>query len=172
MYYPYLRGRQFELIALREFSESFSEPQKVIPIIEPVKNNFNSLNLALSTFINSKFEHVIIVNPQVGEIEDFEIILENFRTNNLISDYLIPAYIVNSRNIESCRNLVNESLFNKIMIIMDQSLDINSGTVMELIDIEKIEYIVSYENRSLRRKLGKANKKIIRLDDNFISQKK
>lgn len=41
MYFPYLRGRQFELIALRELLESERIGQEIIPIIEPVKPSGN-----------------------------------------------------------------------------------------------------------------------------------
>lgn len=37
MYFPYLRGRQFELIALRELVEKDVLSSKIIPVIEPVK---------------------------------------------------------------------------------------------------------------------------------------
>ena len=37
MYFPYLRGKQFELIAIRELVEMMSATGKIIPIIEPVK---------------------------------------------------------------------------------------------------------------------------------------
>ena len=37
MYFPYLRGRQFELIALRELLENDLIGDKIIPIIEPIK---------------------------------------------------------------------------------------------------------------------------------------
>ena len=37
MYFPYLRGRQFELIALRELIENDCINSSIIPIIEPVK---------------------------------------------------------------------------------------------------------------------------------------
>ena len=37
MYFPYLRGRQFELIALRELLEKRLIGDKIVPIIEPVK---------------------------------------------------------------------------------------------------------------------------------------
>ena len=36
MYFPYLRGRQFELIALRELVEKDVLSSKIIPVIEPV----------------------------------------------------------------------------------------------------------------------------------------
>ena len=37
MYFPYLRGRQFELIALRELVEKGVLSSRIVPIIEPVK---------------------------------------------------------------------------------------------------------------------------------------
>ena len=37
MYFPYLRGKQFELIAIRELAEMLAASGKIIPIIEPVK---------------------------------------------------------------------------------------------------------------------------------------
>ena len=40
MYFPYLRGKQFELIALREASNLLEKNKtKVSPIIEPVKDS-------------------------------------------------------------------------------------------------------------------------------------
>lgn len=48
MYFPYLRARQFELIALRELvAESVLD--KIMPVLEPVKDSFNNLNLANKT---------------------------------------------------------------------------------------------------------------------------
>ena len=46
MYYPYLRARQFELIALRELVTESEHENLVIPIIEPVRKSFNGLNKA------------------------------------------------------------------------------------------------------------------------------
>ncbi len=37
MYFPYLRGRQFELIALRELIDEGLIGDKIVPIIEPIK---------------------------------------------------------------------------------------------------------------------------------------
>ena len=37
MYFPYLRGKQYELLALRDFAFESQCKEKVIPIIEPVK---------------------------------------------------------------------------------------------------------------------------------------
>jgi hypothetical protein len=68
MYYPYLRGKQFELIALRELSGLMAEsPQKISPIIEPVKNS-STLKTTISKLINKDINFNIILNPSVGDL--------------------------------------------------------------------------------------------------------
>ena len=37
MYFPYLKGRQYELLAIRELLSKNLLSKKIIPIIEPVK---------------------------------------------------------------------------------------------------------------------------------------
>lgn len=68
MYYPYLRGKQFELIALRELSELIADtPQKISPIIEPVKNS-STLKTTISELKNKDINFNIILNPSVGDL--------------------------------------------------------------------------------------------------------
>lgn len=65
MYFPYLRGRQFELIALRELIEKSLMGEKVIPIIEPVKMS-STLVKTLTVFSQNERNIALIYNPQVG----------------------------------------------------------------------------------------------------------
>ena len=37
VYYPYLRGKQYELLALRELAEEGLINNKIVPIVEPIK---------------------------------------------------------------------------------------------------------------------------------------
>lgn len=65
MYFPYLRGRQNELLCLRELLDAEQLSSKVIPIIEPVK--FNSTFFSTITkFIEMNRKVIIIRNPKVG----------------------------------------------------------------------------------------------------------
>ena len=59
MYYPYLRGRQFELITIRDLALE-NALEKVTPVIEPVKESFNSLSLANNIFLESGFKPFLI----------------------------------------------------------------------------------------------------------------
>ena len=73
MYYPYLRGRQFELIALREYALQRGDNNNIVPIIEPVRKTFNSMKLALPKLIEGDVKFALILNPQVGEINNTQV---------------------------------------------------------------------------------------------------
>lgn len=65
MYFPYLRGRQFELIALRELVEKNVLSGRIIPIIEPVKLS-STLIKTIETYGENSRPLAIITNPKVG----------------------------------------------------------------------------------------------------------
>lgn len=79
MYYPYFRGKQFDLLALRELIEKGLLSEKIQPIIEPVKNTATFQKFLLSA---QNYQHPIylIQNPQLGEFntETGNIKLETF----------------------------------------------------------------------------------------------
>lgn len=66
MYFPYFRGRQFELIALRELLEENLIGNKIIPVIEPIKPT-STLVRTLKSYTQGDHLHAIIMNPEVGE---------------------------------------------------------------------------------------------------------
>ena len=47
MYYPYFRGKQYELITIRETSKLLAE-KNFVPVIEPVRESLGSLKKTLS----------------------------------------------------------------------------------------------------------------------------
>lgn len=65
MYFPYLRGRQNELLCLRELLDAGKLSSKVIPIIEPVKFS-STLFSTLTKFIEMGRQVIVIRNPEVG----------------------------------------------------------------------------------------------------------
>ena len=65
MYFPIFRGRQFELLALRECIERDILSYQIIPIIEPVKVS-STYTKTIDCFINANRSVAIIRNPQVG----------------------------------------------------------------------------------------------------------
>ncbi len=68
MYYPYFRGKQFELIAIRE-SADLLHKSKFIPVIEPVTQNFKTLFKTLDKVAISRAEAVVVANPEFGNFK-------------------------------------------------------------------------------------------------------
>ncbi len=115
MYYPYFRGRQNELLCLREMLEQNKLSDKIIPIVEPVRCN-NTFFSTLETFIKNDRTIVIIQNPEVGRYhQEFQTMLktadkaedeksrkkaeEQIKKNlEILKDrHLIPAYLMGDK---------------------------------------------------------------------------
>ncbi len=82
MYQPYLRGKQFELIGIRELTTPVLLPNKtkVSPIIEPVKNS-STLKTTLKELVSSDINFTIIANPQVGTFTDIDAIFDAIKSS-------------------------------------------------------------------------------------------
>lgn len=111
MYHPYFRGKQFELIAIRDTVDILAT-SGFIPIIEPVRGNLSGLRRALEAITGAGGEAIVVVNPQHGDlVEDGEPI-----TNLLDNDFLdldgIKAGILLTQGTEASDafNLYNEHI--------------------------------------------------------------
>jgi len=80
MYYPYFRGKQNELIVIRENAELI-EQAGFVPIIEPVKESLSGLKRALDAVNTVSGHAVLIVNPHhgdhTGDSEEIELLFSN-----------------------------------------------------------------------------------------------
>jgi len=65
IYYPYLRGRMYDLMALKELVENQQLSSKIIPIIEPVRDS-KELQQTVATFIKYRQPFSVVANPQVS----------------------------------------------------------------------------------------------------------
>lgn len=96
MYYPYFRGKQFELIAIRETADLMADA-KFVPIIEPVRLSLSSLERALDAIVAAGGQAIIVANPQHGDLKDdgqdiATLLQEKYRGNDAIrSGYLLRS---------------------------------------------------------------------------------
>lgn len=96
MYLPYLRGKQFELLALRELVSLPLLSSKISPIIEPVKKDLKSIETAIKALSTIELPVQLIVNPEHGDLKNnrtpiFEAIdrLTDAGFKNVIPTYLM-----------------------------------------------------------------------------------
>ena len=88
MYYPYFRGKQFELLAVRE-SAALMAASDFVPIIEPVKEALGGLKKALDAICEAGGQAIVIVNPYHGDHQEdgagiTQLLQEAFAENDAI----------------------------------------------------------------------------------------
>lgn len=69
MYHPYFRGKQFELITMRE-SAKLMASAGFVPIIEPVKESLGGLEKTLKAICEAGGKAIVIVNPYHGDHQE------------------------------------------------------------------------------------------------------
>jgi hypothetical protein len=69
MYHPYFRGKQYELITVRECAGVMAGPQ-FVPIIEPVKEALGGLERTLKAVCDAAGCAVVIVNPHHWDLAE------------------------------------------------------------------------------------------------------
>ncbi len=115
MYYPYLRGKQFELILLRDNAE-FLAKNKIHPIIEPVKSDFKAMIRSMKTMNENNVDYTLIVNPITGQkpVPSSKILRE-----------LIEDEFKNLKNISVGYMLHAESNINDLATLLKKYRDLN-----------------------------------------------
>jgi hypothetical protein len=66
MYHPYFRGKQYELITVRETAPILAT-SGFVPIIEPVKETLGGLQRTLQAVCDENGRAIVIVNPHHGD---------------------------------------------------------------------------------------------------------
>jgi hypothetical protein len=67
MYHPYFRGKQYELITIREMAPLL-KTAAFRPIIEPVREALSGLHKALDAVVEADGRAIVIVNPHHGDL--------------------------------------------------------------------------------------------------------
>lgn len=174
MYYPYLYGKQFELLALREFLDQYADNCQICPIIEPVKSSFNSLRIAVKKFQETNIPFALVVNPSKGDYSK-NIKMSDDDLNELLIDctVCIPSYIVNANTAINVIRQINEKKYVDVLLICDDSVDLNKPEYKSLLEMSQVKRVIFPDNnRSFKRELSRLGKDAIRLDDNFKTQKR
>ncbi|WP_233080369.1 sce7725 family protein [Rheinheimera soli] len=110
MYYPYFRGKQYDLITIREQSDLIASAG-FIPIIEPVKEAINGLKRTLESLRLSNGSAVVILNPANGFYKDDntqpirDILTEDFGEYR---NFLAGILLVEQTDLHEIQSLLQE----------------------------------------------------------------
>lgn len=93
MYHPYFRGKQFELVAIRESAELLAE-SGFTPIVEPVKGALGGLERALNAVCDADGTAIVIINPGCGDHAEDGGVISNLLNEKFIDKPNINAGIL------------------------------------------------------------------------------
>lgn len=168
MYYPILRGRQYELIALRNCIEgSLISSEFVLPVIEPVKAVPSFIKL-LEACKERNFKVAIIQNPVVGQWSTSFNLKENSKFKDAYEqllkeneNWLIKAYYCTDK-------LSDTSIDDNSIVICLENSDIKYyKSYIQDKKISPSAVIFPYDRNFLRLK----PKVAVELSDNFKKRK-
>ena len=77
MYYPYFRGKQFDLLAIKESAEIIASAG-FHPIIEPVKESLGGIERCISALNEASGQAILIANPKHGDYKENNSDLHDF----------------------------------------------------------------------------------------------
>ncbi|MBR0535865.1 MAG: sce7725 family protein [Clostridia bacterium] len=166
MYYPILRGRQNELLAIKELLNKSVLSEKIIPIIEPVKLTPTLVN-TLGAFAEANREVALIRNPQVGSFKTDAKNPKNAQYKEKLSDILLNqeikrGHIINKNTPSRIDNWRNNGVSDSDIITLCTNPDFIKFYVETFQSSEGVKTLVPYS--SAFRKIRKGR---ILLEDKF-----
>lgn len=166
MYFPIFRGRQYDLLALRELQNKGLLSNKIIPIIEPIKLSSTLLS-TVKAFEDNERTIIIISNPKVGSFIG-EIVLpsvyQQYR-EMMLNEHVVIGHHMNKDSktqIEFLLQELNSELDRLAIIHSERSLVKHYSEIFE--DVVPWLNVIPSDN-SFRRQLN--GQSLVGLDDKF-----
>lgn len=155
MYFPYVRGKQFELIALRDLCSLFpNDILKTSPVIEPVKSS-STLKSSLKKLASKNVNFNIIINPRVGDLKSDNHKIVDILTQNLqnYNNYQLAVIIddYSSRQLETLIAFINGLNLDYNGITLIHNSETSTENIELLIANLNVIYNLIYFSKTSRR---------------------
>lgn len=172
MYYPFLRGKQFELILLRDIPDDFIE--YVHPIIEPVKEDFKSLERTLKTLESKNALYTLVINPISGSKPVSQDLILTFIENNELNNSSL-GYILNADSEEEELIRLLDRYEEKDFSIIHYGYSnskILASKIKDFRNIKRHIFIDGYAGKLYQRYFKNNNIPLVLIRDGFKAQRK
>jgi hypothetical protein len=164
MYFPYFRGRQYELLALKELAQGGLLGKSVIPVVEPIKLT-STFNSAIKAYVDSNQSLALILNPAVGDLSSgtaIDMVLPS------VSGTVIPSVIM-GKDTEIIANKLAASGVRRSNILVVMTNRDYLDSYLSLFSDEQPRYTMFPDERQIRRTVSK-NK--VMFEDKFNKKDK
>lgn len=175
MYFPYIRGRVYDLLALQMLITKTELNKNLIPIIEPVRLTPTLLH-TLELYIKNNHKLCVICNPEVGTFkEELESPSEkNVKNSQTFYELLKNHQIIKTCIIkDDCETKIKEwelklNIKRKDWFVINQNKS-NYQNYLDIFDNNQPEITFIPDGSFYRRKIR--SKKVL-LEDTFNKQKR
>lgn len=149
MYFPYFRGRQYELLALKELAQGRLLSKSVIPVVEPVKL-MSTFDSTLKMFSDTGSKIALVFNPEVGEYAGNNNFLDIYygRMGGLLN--VEPTLLINKNAINVLRSLEAKGIPKTAIISVLEKRDFLDTYKAELAEAPP-KYTLFPDEREFRR---------------------
>ncbi|WP_437497468.1 sce7725 family protein [Sorangium sp. So ce1099] len=148
MYFPLLRGKQYDLMAVRELAPQFAERSLIVPIIEPVKVN-STTRLSLDHYVQANMRFILVVNPLVGDVVGNTAVIDRDLIQSTLDEYenFVPALYYTPATDERQLQRLVENYDGRTVAVIYASQPGEGGVLDRLIGHEAIEYHIFLDGR-------------------------
>ncbi|EGR0208219.1 sce7725 family protein [Vibrio vulnificus] len=158
MYYPTLRGKQFELIALRELSSRIDK-ELFCPIIEPVRSKLQALGKTISFLNEADIAPIVIVNPSLGDFSEQSFFSIESKLRDEAKDLrFMPCFSTKKQSTESLQELISSTTV-PFAIFVEEGL---SREMLPLLSDASLVITTKYQ-----RSAFKSIERVVIVEDNF-----
>ena len=167
MYFPYFRGRQYELLALRELVQNRLLGKSVMPVVEPIKIT-PTLNTTMAAYVEAEMHISLILNPAVGDLVKNTTAYDALYSQYFNNSYVIPALLLGRSSHGVIEFLASKGLSkDSVLTLLDKrdSLDMFNS----LFSDRKPKYTLCPYDRHFSRAAGDSR---VLFDDRFNKQDK
>ncbi|EHK65520.1 sce7725 family protein [Achromobacter arsenitoxydans] len=117
MYFPYFRGKQYELVTIRENAERLAQAG-FTPIIEPVRDALGGLDRALAAVRAAQGRAIVIVNPRFGSLrEDGEAISALLRERYAGADVSAGILLTEAMTVDDIVAICGQHLQHQVSLV-------------------------------------------------------
>jgi hypothetical protein len=166
MYFPYFRGRQYELLALRELVKNKLINNSIIPVVEPVKLT-STLDNVLKIFQEAQIPIGLVFNPSVGDLANNSNMIDSLYQFLQLSS-IVPSILINEET-GSCLQALAEHRISKNMLLAVLDRRDNLDVYNREFSSNYPRFTLITEERQIRRSVSE-NK--VLFEDKFVKRPK
>ncbi len=173
MYLPFLRGKLYELKAIKEFiEEGYGKEygRHIMPILEPVKKDLRPLLSCLEAMGQAKMPFAVVLNSRTGDFQraTFDIPTLLAKVQDV---QWAPAFEVNSNaNVDAIETTIGEYGLKDVMLVFFTIVELEDDKIKRLVSNDAVKYIAALnltQRISVIEDLLELGKELISIEDCF-----